>query len=206
MRPGAKIARRRPARTSSTSARGAIGRAGSSGRASTNLRKAFIHQRLEEAGIDGEERRLFHQRKEDRRVEERDVVDGDDGREPGRRQVFAAFDLEAEQDPPEDTQDKGEDVRRQAAEEIDRRQNVGEAENDERRRFGEAGDLQQDHRDDRAADHEDIVQRVDGADDPRAPVLARPGLDGGEDRHDEEARRGGIEEDLEGDAQAEARW
>ena len=58
--------------------------------------------------------------------------------------------------------------------------------------------------DDRAADHEDIVQRVDGADDPRAAVLARPGLDGGEDRHDEEARRCRIEEDLEGEAQAEA--
>ena len=65
-------------------------------------------------------------------------------------------------------------------------------------------DLQQEHGRERAGDHHDVVQRIDRADDARAPILARPGLDRGEDRHDEQARGGGIEEELEGDAQAEA--
>ena len=58
---------------------------------------------------------------------------------------------------------------------------------------------------DRADDHEDRVQRVDGADDAGAPILARPGLHGGEDRHHEQAGGEGIGDDLDGDPQAGSR-
>ena len=49
----------------------------------------------------------------------------------------------------------------------------------------------------------EVVQRIDRADHACAPFLARPGLDRGEDRHDEQAARGGKEKELERHSQAE---
>ena len=64
---------------------------------------------------------------------------------------------------------------RQAAEEIDRGDEIGDAEQDHRRRLVDAGQLEQQRRRERAGDHVDRVERIDRADDARAPVLARPG-------------------------------
>ena len=154
-----------------------------------------------DAHVDREDRRRVEQRQDDRRVEERDVVERDDVAHAFLRQVFGAHDLEPEQQLPDDPQHEAEDIGGQAAEEVDRRDEIGDSQPDQRRRFVDAGQFQQQGDRQRADDHIDRVQRVDGADDARAVILARPGLHRGEDRHHEKAGGAGIDQDLDRDAQ-----
>ena len=159
---------------------------------------------LRETEVDREQGRLLHNREQDRRIEDGDVIDGDDSPLARSREVLDSLDLEAEQRAPQQAKEEREEVRRQPAKEIERGCDVGEAEHDQRHRLGEAEQLQEEHGRERAGDHHDVVQRIDRADDSRAPILPRPCLDRGEERNDEQARGGGIEEQLEGDAQAES--
>ncbi len=158
---------------------------------------------LRETVVDREQGRLLHERQQDRRVEEGGMIDGDNSAFPCSRQVLDPLDLEAEQRAQQQAKEEGEEVRREPAKKIERGRDVGEAEDDQRHRLGQTQELQQEHGRERAGDHHEIIQRIDRADHARAPFLARPCLDRGEEGHDEQASRGGIEDELEGDAQAE---
>ena len=58
-------------------------------------------------------------------------------RSPGRGRCLDALHFEAEHDAPERAQEEGEEVRRQAAEEEKRGEDIGDAQHDERHRLGE---------------------------------------------------------------------
>ncbi len=92
--------------------------------------------------IDREQGRLLHEREQDRRVEKGDVIDGDDRALACPRQMLDPLHLEAEQRAPQQAKEEGEEVRRQTVEKIDRRDDVGDAEDDERHRFGQVENLQ----------------------------------------------------------------
>ena len=100
---------------------------------------------LRDAVVDGEDRRGVEQREDERRVEERDVVERDDAALSRRRQVFEPDDFEPERDPPQDRRTNGV-VGRQAAEEIDRGEEIGDSEAGERGRLVDAGQLQDQRR------------------------------------------------------------
>jgi hypothetical protein len=99
-------------------------------------------------------------------------------------------------------QRKSEDVRRQAAEEMDRRRDIGEAQDEERHRLAHADELQKDHRRQRSADHTDVAKRVDRGDNARAPIDARPGLNRGEQWNNIEAQGRREEKNFNGKAHA----
>ena len=102
--------------------------------------------------------------------------------------MFLAHDLEPEQNRQIARKQKARMLAGSRPEEIDRRRDVGEAEDEERHRLAQADKLQQDHRRERSDDHADVAQRVDGGDDARAPIDARPGLNRGEERDDVKAQ------------------
>ena len=122
------------------------------------------------------------------------MIDRDDVGPPRGLEVFLSHDLEPEQGAAERAETEGEDVRRQPAEEIGRRPDIGDAEDDQRHRLAQPQDLQQDHGRKRTADHPDVTEGIDRGDDASAPVLAGPGLNRGEDRNDKQARGGRINE------------
>ena len=118
------------------------------------------------------------------------MIDRDDRTLARSRQVFDPLHFEAEQRAPQQAKEEREEVRGQTQEQVSRGQYIGEAKDDERHRLGQAEGLQKDHGRERARDHHEVVQRIDRGDHARAPLLTRPGLDRGEDRHDEQTARG----------------
>ncbi len=127
------------------------------------------------------------------------MIQGDDAACACLRQILESPDLESVDDPQQKAQEKREEIRGQAAEEVDRSHNVGYAQDDQRHRLAQPRDLEEQHRHERSADHENGVERIDGADDAGPPILGRPCLHRGEDRHYEKSSRGRIEEDFECD-------
>ena len=62
----------------------------------TNGRNGWIHQRCDDADVDGEDRPLRQERHRHRRIEEADMVHRDDGVVAGLGDVLQAVDFEPE--------------------------------------------------------------------------------------------------------------
>ena len=132
LRPSGNSTSRRPSRALVTSSRAAIGLAGSSRRASHSFKNWRIHQRRASAASTTSSGRPSSSDRMIGRVEQRDVIDGDDVARTGGGNAVDADDFEPQEDPPQRAQRKDQEVGRQAAEEIDRGGEIGDAEQDHR--------------------------------------------------------------------------
>ena len=153
-----------------------------------------IHQRqqrlrppcLGHVGVDGERGLAGQQRRDQQSVQERDMIDNDDGPTPGGGIVFHTAHL----DPEEGTQDRGDDG-------LDHRlgQKLANVNGDEevadgkdQKDVGDAVIHEQDGAcDERAHDHEQGVEDVVAGDDPRAIGFVAFTLHDGIERHGKDA-------------------
>ena len=120
-----------------------------------------------------------------------------------RRDILLALDLKPEQHAEQQVERVAEKIGGQVAEQQDRCADVERAESGDQHGLAQAHKARlQQRRDARSARHENGIEHIVGGDGAGAPVLARPGLEGGEQRHGEQAAGQREAKHVKGDAQA----
>ncbi len=150
------------------------------------------------ARVDREDRVLVEHGKGDRRVEQADVVQGDDRVGTGGLEVLPAVDLEPIEDAEHQHAEIAQRIGRQHGQDPDRGAEAGDAEDQEDRREAGAELLQHDGRDE-AGDDAGGIQHVDGGDHASALVRRRPGLHRGEGGNDVKAAGHRQQQEIEPD-------
>ena len=155
---------------------------------------------LRNPAVDGEYRVGLEERQRERGVEKAHVIERDDRVRSALGDILDPGDLEPEQRAEHHGEKVAQQVGRQRVGHQDHGGEIGDADRQEQDRDRHAEGLQL--RDQKRPGHDEGgVEHVDGGDHAGPPVCASPGLDGGENRHDEQAAPDREAGKVDGDAQ-----